>query len=246
LAEARTQRTAAILLDQYRGALRRAIEEIETDLGLAADRKTSRPSQDRGDVRRRIEALLARAAVGLHLTRPWQVAVAGRPNVGKSSLINAVAGFQRAIVHPTPGTTRDIVTVETVMDGWPVELADTAGLHDATDVVEQAGIALARERLAAADLVLLVFDRSRPWSEADASLVRRYPGALVVHNKCDLPPGVGSWPSGLELSALGQDGIEALCQAMVARLVPALPPPGEAAPFLVEQVEQIAGYLAYV
>ena len=89
--------------------------------------------------RQQIEALLAHAATGLHLIRPWQVVVAGRPNVGKSSLINAIAGYQRAIVHSTPGTTRDIVGVQTAMDGWPVEISDTAGLRETGEKIEQAG-----------------------------------------------------------------------------------------------------------
>ena len=91
------------------------------------------------------------APLGLHLARPWQVVVAGPPNVGKSSLINALAGYPRAIVHWAPGTTRDAVTVETVLDGWPVELCDTAGLRTAGDAVERAGIELARRKMAQAE-----------------------------------------------------------------------------------------------
>ena len=118
LAEARTQRTAAILLDQYHGALRRAMAEIQQAID----------SGDVGSARRQSELLLSRAKLGQRLTRPWSVVLAGRSNVGKSSLMNALAGHQRAIVHPTPGTTRDAVTALTAIDGWPVELCDTAGL----------------------------------------------------------------------------------------------------------------------
>ncbi len=88
--------------------------------------------------------------------------LAGRINVGKSSLLNALAGYARAIVHPAPGTTRDAVAITAAIDGWPVELCDTAGLRAAGDAVERAGIDRARERLAAADLVILVTDRSAP------------------------------------------------------------------------------------
>ena len=126
-----------------------------------------RQSGDAAAARRQIDDLLAHAATGLHLVRPWQVVVAGRPNVGKSSLINAIAGYQRAIVHSLPGTTRDIVSVQTALDGWPVEISDTAGLRRGSDPIEQAGIELAIDKIAAADLVVLVFDASSPWTDAD-------------------------------------------------------------------------------
>ncbi len=234
LAEARTARTAAILLDQYRGALRRAVEHIESSLQAGA--------QDAA--RQQVEALLAHAATGLHLTRPWQVVVAGRPNVGKSSLINAIAGYQRAIVHSTPGTTRDIVGVQTAMDGWPVEISDTAGLRESGEKIERMGIDLARQKILAADSVVLVFDSSLPWSEADRALAESYPTALRVYNKGDLRRAPGARPPGLELSAAHSAAIDALCQEIAGLLVPHPPPPGAAVPFEAEQIKQIRGYLA--
>ena len=112
--------------------------------------------------------------------------LAGRPNVGKSSLMNALAGHGRSIVHHAPGTTRDAVTLTTAIDGWPVELCDTAGLRPAGDALESAGIERAQERLARADLVVLVCDQSMPWSAEDQALLDQWPEAVLVHNKCDL------------------------------------------------------------
>jgi tRNA modification GTPase len=229
LAEARTARTAAILLDQYQGALRRAVQQIEASVQAGALEAA----------RQQAEALLAHAATGLHLVRPWQVVVAGQPNVGKSSLINALVGYQRAIVHSSPGTTRDIVGVQTAMEGWPVELSDTAGLRQGGEEIEQMGIDLARHKIASADLVLLVFDRSLPWSIQDQELVDDYPAALRLHNKSDLPRASGQRPPGTETSAMLAVGIDELCREIAARLVPHPPLPGDAVPFAPEQIEEI-------
>ena len=195
LAEARTTVTAAILLDQCQGALRKAMGQIESLLRAGA----------KETARQEIEALLARADTGLHLIRPWQVVVAGRPNVGKSSLINAIAGYQRAIVHSLPGTTRDVVGVQTAMGGWPVEVSDTAGLRETREKIEQAGIDLARKTILAADLIVLVFDNSLAWSQQDQALLESYPKAFVVYNKCDLPCAAGPRPSGMEISRTAVD-----------------------------------------
>ncbi len=231
LTEARTQRTSAVLLDQYNGALRRAIDEIEALLSNGEHRPATTL----------IDALLDRAKLGQHLTQPWRVVLAGPPNAGKSSLVNALLGYQRAIVHHVPGTTRDVVTTIAAMDGWPVELSDTAGLRDTGRTTESAGVELARRKLAHADLVLLVFDASRPWTAADDTLVGSTPRGLVVNNKIDLPPAPGPRPAGLDTSVVTGAGIEALVGAIVAGLVPSPPAAGAAVPFTREQIDLIKG-----
>src|SRR5205807_1170609 len=144
LAHARTERTAAILLDQANGALETALKAIREQLR----------QRDATSARQSLDELLKFAALGQRLVEPWRVVVAGAPNVGKSSLVNALAGYQRSVVAPVPGTTRDVVTTALAFDGWPVELADTAGLRDAADELEEAGVARARATLLAADLVV--------------------------------------------------------------------------------------------
>jgi len=230
LAGARTERTALVLLDQFHGALRQAIDAVRQSL----DR------QDVASAAGQLERLLARAETGRHLVEPWRVVLAGLPNVGKSSLINALVGYQRAIVHPAPGTTRDVVSAITAVDGWPVELSDTAGLRSGGGELERAGITLAKQKLAAADLVVLVFDLSRPWSAADAALVESRTDAMVVHNKRDLPVGPArARPEGLWTSALYGEGVDALVRAIAERLVPHPPPAGAAVPFTAEQVDRL-------
>jgi len=229
LAEARTERTAAILLDQYHGALRRALDAIER--ALAGNEIPS--------ARQQIETLLARADLGLHLSRPWRVVLAGRTNVGKSSLINALVGYDRAIVHHTAGTTRDVVTAQTAVDGWPIELADTAGWNPSPGPLERAGVALAQQRLTEADLAVLVFDAAEPWSEADRGLADSLSAALLVHNKCDLPPHRGDRPPGLAVSARTGEGVGELVGQIADRLVPNPPPSGGAVPFTSEQAENL-------
>lgn len=118
-----------------------------------------------------------------------RVALCGQPNVGKSSLLNALLGEERAIVTPIPGTTRDMVSGDITLAGSIIHLTDTAGLHATDDPVEQLGVARARQALEQADAVLAVFDGSRPLTEDDRALLRDLRGrdAALLLNKSDLP-----------------------------------------------------------
>ncbi len=224
LARAPTFRVAEILLEQAQGALEREFDAI--------DRQAE---TDRNGAIERCERLAARASVGLRLISGWSIALAGRPNVGKSRLFNALAGYDRAIVDPSPGTTRDVVTLRTAFDGWPVVIADTAGLRDApADAIESAGIELARARHAEADLTLLVVDRSEPLPAFDHALIEdvRAAGGLIVGSKSDLP---AAWDAlnlaDLTVSAHHGEGMERLILEIARRLVPDPPGPGEGLPF---------------
>jgi tRNA modification GTPase len=229
MTQAPTERAAVILWEQRNGALRRAIETIRTLLAAG----------NLAEANERVERLLALAPVGLHLSKPWRVVLAGRPNVGKSSLINALVGFERAIVHATPGTTRDLVAADCAIDGWPVQMTDTAGLRDDAETLEAAGVELAKARLAQADLSVLVFDASSPSTADNAQLATEWPAALHVFNKCDLladDAAVRDSFEGIRTSAIRGDGSDELARAIVARLIPTVPAPGEGVPFLPEQV----------
>jgi tRNA modification GTPase len=234
LAAATTPRTAAVLLDQYNGALGAALADAVAALhGGDAARAAA------------VVAGLARwAPLGRHLTAPWRVVVAGAPNVGKSSLVNALAGYQRSVVSPTPGTTRDVVTARIAVDGWPVELADTAGLRGDAGALEGQGIEQARAAAGAADLCLWVWDATTGPTEPDVS------GGLVrtVVNKIDVPPAwdVRQVGDAVKVSAATGQGLDELCAALARWLVPEAPPPGAAVPFtprLCDAVEEAARHL---
>ena len=231
LAHATTRRTAAILLDQALGALDRELELVER---LETDDPTHAAALR--------SSLLSRFEVGSHLVSGWTIALAGRPNVGKSSLLNALAGRTRAIVSPQAGTTRDVLTVPLACDGWPVTLIDTAGLRDhPTDDLEAQGILRARDAQTRADLVLLLLDPSQPLESSDFALLDAHPDALLVTTKADLPAQwrVEDLPrprESISLSALTGEGLEHLLDRLAQRLVPEVPPPGSAVPFRAEHL----------
>jgi tRNA modification GTPase len=210
-------RTASILLDQYHGAFCRSVDEI-----LLAYR------EDPFQAKTMLERLAQYTSLGRHLTTPWRVVVAGAPNVGKSSLVNAIAGYQRCVVASTPGTTRDLVEVEIAMEGWPIELADTAGVRIADDPLEQAGVGLAAHASEAADVCVWVLDVSEVpvWPSRSLSRVQ------LVINKIDLPPAweLSSAEDAVRVSARDGTGIGPLCDRIASRLVPEVPPPGHGIP----------------
>jgi tRNA modification GTPase len=204
LALAAGPRAARILSRQLAGGLAAELDRID-ELGNAADRRAA------------AERLVRAARVGLRLTDPWRVVVAGPVNAGKSSLVNALAGYARSVVTPEPGTTRDLVTTRLVLGGWEIELVDAAGERspdEAVSATERAGIARAAEARSAADLIL----RAVP---AGSSLPRPRPSELVVITKADLLPEPASGPAGSVItSAVTGQGIDELAAGIVAALVP--------------------------
>ncbi len=201
---------------------------------------------NRAEAVRRVETLLGWAPLGLRLTRPWRVVVAGSPNAGKSSLVNALAGFARSIVAAEPGTTRDLVETRIVLDGWEIDLVDTAGLRDdPASITEQAGIDRAREAALTADLVLRVINGDGcGFSIADGSGENSEKSLppLIVLSKVDLPSATApaDVPSdAIRTSAVTGEGIDTLAAAIVRRLVPREPGPLDAVPFTPRQVAEI-------
>ena len=247
LSRATTERTAEILLEQSTGLLRMAFERMGLITPVAGSPRAdaAMPELDalsRHELLVQIDGLLSWADFGLHLTQPWNVVLTGRPNVGKSSLINRLLGYERAIVFDQPGTTRDAVTADTALEGWPVRLIDTAGLRDTAEELEAAGIALARQRLATADLRVVLIDVSEPQSTDDERLLAEWPDAIVVAHKVDLSE---HWPDQwseqlphrvVRVSSATGEGIHELQRTLVERLIPRVPPLGTAIPVNARQI----------
>jgi tRNA modification GTPase len=187
-------------------------------------------------VEAQMAALLDTFRTGRVLREGIQVAIVGRPNVGKSSLFNALLAANRAIVTPIPGTTRDVLEEVANLCGYAFRLLDTAGIRRSADVVEQEGMARARQSLEGADLVLLVLDGSEPLTAEDEQAAASVQGKCVriVVNKADLPPRLWAdelevrfpqWPK-IVVSCKETRGLEHLTAAMVAAVTDSQQPRG--------------------
>ncbi|GIW79076.1 MAG: tRNA modification GTPase MnmE [Gemmatales bacterium] len=227
LAKASTLRTADLLLDQYHGAFERAVVEVLTRIERG----------DTDEAKRRLDELNQFGKLGSRLTQPWRIAILGPVNAGKSSLVNALVGFQRSIVASAPGTTRDILAATIAIDGWPVELLDTAGWREQPGELEKEGIEQAKEIAANADLIIWLVEAG-----AEPVWPPQTMASLLVINKIDLPP---VWDvdavDALKISAKTKAGLEELCALLAKKLVPTIPTAGTAIPFtsfLAEAIEQ--------
>lgn len=168
-----------------------AIDFPEEEIDFLADGRVTAELAALSD---RLQAVLNSARQGSLLREGMKVVIAGRPNAGKSSLLNALAGQETAIVTPVAGTTRDVLREYIQLDGMPLHMVDTAGLRASTDAVEQEGIRRAQAEIASADRILLVLDMtledlSAPptalWP-AEAGTMHADIPVTVIHNKCDL------------------------------------------------------------
>lgn len=210
LGQATTPQAAAVLYRQVRGSMRNVLSSISADL-------------QRGELDKAIadlDNLLTSAKFGTRLAGGFRVALAGPPNVGKSTLINALAGYERAVVSPIPGTTRDAVDVSIVLEGWPIVLTDTAGLRDSTtDPLEAEGIKIARTEHRRADVIL----RLTECGQARIEMVSN-DHVIDVSTKSDLarPEDVESARlSSVVISARTGEGLDSLVERLVGDLAPA-------------------------
>jgi tRNA modification GTPase len=192
----KTQHSAAAMLFQSRGCLSNSIRELiksfETDqLQIAQDL---------------IHLLLENGSWGTRLLRPPRIVMVGTPNAGKSSLLNAILGFSRAVVHETAGTTRDILTESISLNGWPFQLCDTAGLRASNDAIESAGISATYKQLETADVIALLIGRDQTWGDIHENVMTfanqaSKPSILIVQTKSDLSEHASTLPRDRVFSA---------------------------------------------
>jgi tRNA modification GTPase len=186
---------------------------------------------------REIAAHLADDRRGERLREGVAVAILGPPNAGKSSLLNALARRDVAIISESAGTTRDVIEVALDLEGYPVLLADTAGLRASEDAVEEEGVRRARARAASADLKLVLYDATRP-EELDALGLLVDANAILIANKIDLLPAQATNPQGLPLSVRTGAGMEPLLSRIAAEVASRLT--AGAAPLVTRQRHRTA------
>ena len=233
LIHSRTELAAAAAREQLAGKLSQRINRLRDDLMKVlahVEAHIDFPDEDiapetRGELLERlreaaqfIDQLLRTANEGRMLRRGIRAAIIGRPNVGKSSLLNELLGHNRAIVSPIPGTTRDTIEESANVRGIPIVFIDTAGLRDGADEIEMEGIRRSRGTLAAAELILHVLDGAEALSGAEETLLSEFAGKkrIIVRNKSDLSRRL-ELPTGLtatDVCCVSGDGIEELKDAI--------------------------------
>ena len=265
LIDAETAAAARNAAAQLDGGLRRVLEPIQDSLLDITSRfyaVVDYPDEDIEDVKpeqvaealssaeKQLSSLLATCQRGKVLKSGVRTAIVGRPNAGKSSLLNALAGYERAIVTDIPGTTRDTVEESVLCGGVLLRLIDTDGIRDTEDVVEQKGVERSRKALESADLVLAVVDGSVPLTDEDLEVLRlaaENPRWIAVFSKCDLwdtkahSVGIIGSPApaaSVTLSSVTGEGLGDLENA-VAALFPA-GDPKEAGSLLTDQRQEEA------
>lgn len=200
---------------------------LEAGVDFAEDDVSVAPADE---VQRRIASIVTELArlidsfsYGKLVRDGLSMAIVGRPNVGKSSLFNALLESDRAIVTDIPGTTRDTISEVAAIGGIPIRLVDTAGIREGRDVVERLGIERSFRAMADADITLVVVDRSEPLSAEDKTLLARAKSGgphLVAGNKCDLPQKMKETEGVIAVSARERLGMDILRQKILATVAP--------------------------
>jgi tRNA modification GTPase len=206
-----TMATTQIALQHATGEIDRLLDEVRQEISngeIAAAAELLKP-------------YINTYELGRHIIDPFVVVIAGRPNAGKSSLLNTMTGVDRSIVNQQAGTTRDILQYKTMIGGWTISFWDTAGIRADAEALEQLGIAKAEQALATADLVIWVHDVTEDWQSHVEQVEQELNNInyLVVINKTDIQQAGDDLPSHIAVSAETGEGIEELSAKIVERLI---------------------------
>tara|TARA_B100001964_G_scaffold194603_1_gene218295 strand:+ start:398 stop:1687 length:1290 start_codon:yes stop_codon:yes gene_type:complete len=209
--KSKTKLGAKVLLDQYNGALSSLIQET-----VAQVEKCENNKEQLNDINSKLREILATATFGCAITSPQKLIITGKPNAGKSTLINALLKEDRLITHEEPGTTRDAIDEMISIDGIPLTIIDTAGIRETDHEVEKLGVLESKRQLIEADKIIIVFDSSRPVEKEDREILKfieelelqkpdKNISIFPVLNKADLP-------GKLELKTVVGKTFEPICQ----------------------------------
>ena len=208
---AKTKLGVKVLLDQYNGALSSFIQETVRQV-----EKCDNNREQLNVINNKIKDTLTTTAFGCAITSPQKLIITGKPNVGKSTLINALLKEDRLITHEEPGTTRDAIDEMISIDNIPITIIDTAGIRDTDHEVEKLGVLESKKQLREADKIIIVFDSSKPAEKEDREIVKfieelelqktdKNISIFPVLNKADLP-------GKLDLKALVGETFKPMCQ----------------------------------
>jgi len=203
LISARSRKAAELAINGIEGNIQTAIQSIRkrlieqlTEIEARIDFEEDLPILDEQhvmdeiiEIKKDLNELIDNAKRGSWVRSGLKVALTGKPNVGKSSLLNRLSKKEKAIVTDLPGTTRDLLESEIVIEGIPVTFIDTAGLRETENIIEQIGISKTKKTLIQADLIILIFDYANGWTSEDESILKQLPvniPVLIVGNKSDL------------------------------------------------------------
>ncbi len=203
LISARSRKAAELAINGIQGNIKTTIHSIRhrlleqlSEIEARIDFEEDLPNLEEEHVKNEIIAikkdineLIDNAKRGSWVRSGLKIALIGKPNVGKSSLMNRLSKIEKAIVTDLPGTTRDLLESEIVLEGIPVTFIDTAGIRETENIIEQIGISRTQEALSLSDIVLLIFDYSNGWTKEDEAILKQIPKSipiLIVGNKSDL------------------------------------------------------------
>ena len=232
--QAKTKLGVKVLLDQYNGALSSFINNLINEI----EHGNNNINQSLSYIHDPLRKILETAVFGCAITSPQKLIITGKPNVGKSTLINALLREDRSIVHSEPGTTRDAVDSMFSIDGIPLTIVDTAGIRETNHVVERLGVSESKKQLKQADKIIFMLDNSRPVEREDEELMKFITERLQTHktgnnlnkvtvvtvvNKTDLPCKLNlstletkQFNSTCQISASKGDGISELEEDLIA------------------------------